>query len=267
MEMVVVAPHGPYLGQPVPVRSRFPAQRLLDGRVHEDPGDASFLSGGADDGRVLRRPSGRIHIEPVVAHHVRGRHLLPLAPRKAAVGHGSEPDIRIQADLVRGMARDHRSAARLRNVADEKTRPSVDARQAGGEPLQEADHLRMTPVAVAGEPHDLPVLAVDRDRRRPGHAASGIAADGSRAQIGRRGAPPEQLLRGEPGIAGISERRQRLRVEGAPVLRGGGATDEKSEREGERANRGHAARLACKLRLRNVPHAAILSLSRRRAGS
>ena len=45
-----------------------------------DEGPAFFLCGGADERGMLRRPSGRIDVEPVVAHHIGGGHVLTFRP-------------------------------------------------------------------------------------------------------------------------------------------------------------------------------------------
>ena len=45
-------------------------------------------------------------------------------PRELAVGHGREPDVGVEADLMAGMAGEHRAAARLRHVADQEPAPA-----------------------------------------------------------------------------------------------------------------------------------------------
>ena len=44
---------------------------------------------------------------------------------KRAVRHRRQPDVGVEPDLVRGMAGQHRPAARLRDVADQQARPAV----------------------------------------------------------------------------------------------------------------------------------------------
>ena len=60
-----------------------------------------------------------------------------------------------------GMAGDHRAAARLRHVADEETRPAVEATRVARQVLEIVEQARMSPIAVAREPHHLPVGAAD----------------------------------------------------------------------------------------------------------
>ena len=84
-----------------------------------------------------------------------------------------------------------------------------------------AIELRMAPVAIARQPHHLPGLAVDRQRDGAGETALGVEADRARLQA----APasrlrPNSSLAGCLGIVGIGERRQRLRIDRALVLRG-----------------------------------------------
>jgi hypothetical protein len=77
----------------------------------------------------------------------------------------------------------------------------------------------MSPVAVARNAHHLPGLAVDWQRDGARKAAFGIKADGAHRKRGGCRLAGEQL----PGRRGASfwlaERRQRLGIEGALVLR------------------------------------------------
>ena len=75
------------------------------------------------------------------------------------------------------MASDHWSTARLRHVADKKPRPAVKGARVTGKPLKKIEKPRIAPIAVAGEPHHLPVRAVDGKRHAPGEATFGIRAD------------------------------------------------------------------------------------------
>ena len=81
--------------------------------------------------------------------------------RENAVGHRREPDIGVEPDLMAGMAGDHRTAAGLRHVADEETRPAVEAARVARETLKKVEQARMSPIAVAREPHHLPVRTAD----------------------------------------------------------------------------------------------------------
>ena len=92
---------------------------------------------------------------------------------------------------MRSVAGDHRTAARLGDVADQQTGPSIDLGQACRQLLQQLDQIGMSPVAIAGKPHHLPGLPIGGDRRRAGDAAARIAANGLGAELGRRGAAAE----------------------------------------------------------------------------
>jgi molybdate transport system substrate-binding protein len=89
------------------------------------------------------------------------RHLLALAPGKLATGHRREPDVSVEADLMAGVAGEHRATARLRQVADEEPAPA-DLGSLVGEPFEELHQARIAPVAIARQAHHLPSLAVDR---------------------------------------------------------------------------------------------------------
>src|ERR1700760_3003724 len=56
MEMIVVAPERPHLGEPAAIALGFAAQRLLDRRIDEDALDPRLLRGVLDDGEMRRRP-------------------------------------------------------------------------------------------------------------------------------------------------------------------------------------------------------------------
>ena len=133
--------------------------------------------------RMLRRPQRVLHQMRLLVDHQGGAHVFALRPGHRAVGHRRQPDVGVEADLVRGMARRHRAAARLRDIADQKAGPAVGdgvARQF----LDQRDHRRMAPAAVARGPHHLPGRAIHGNGDAAGKAALGIEAD--RLRGGRR---------------------------------------------------------------------------------
>jgi hypothetical protein len=71
--------------------------------------------------------------------HVGRHHLFALAAGENAPGHRRQPDIGIEPDPMGGMSRDHRTAARLRNVPHQQTWPAIDGRDPAREALQELD--------------------------------------------------------------------------------------------------------------------------------
>ena len=104
------------------------------------------------------------------------RHVLPLLRRQDSVGHRGQPNVDIETDLMTRMAGDHWSAARLRHVADKKPRPAIKGACVARKPLEKIEQPRIAPVAVAGEPHHLPVRAVDGKRHAASEASFGIRA-------------------------------------------------------------------------------------------
>ena len=92
---------------------------------------------------------------------------------------------------MRGVAGQHRAAARLRHVADKNAGPMADGRHLARESFEEGDQGRMAPVAVAREAHDLPGGSVDGQGLTAGEAAARIEADGARRQRRRSGFAPE----------------------------------------------------------------------------
>src|SRR5580700_11163324 len=102
----------------------------------------------------------------------------------------------------------HRTAARLRQVADEEAVPP-DLLRLAGEALEKGDELRMSPIAVARRAHHLPGRAVDRQRYGAGEAALRIKTDGVRSKREGFGLARKQLFR---------RTRQQIGVGGRPLL-------------------------------------------------
>ena len=227
-------PIGTHFVQPRAIAARLAAERLLDRRIDKNALDLRVFGRRLDDGVMGRCPDIRVDVLAVGADHHGGRHFFALGRSQFAIGHRREPDVGIEPDLVAGVPGDHRPAARLRHVADQKPRPALLGTLLG-QPFEECHQVGVAPVAIARKPHHLPGLAVDRQRNAPGEAALGVEADGARFQgsrsqrrravVGHRrdrrgsGASPEQFLRGRFWIVGMGERRQRLWIERAFVLR------------------------------------------------
>ena len=93
------------------------------------------------------------------------------------------------------MTGEHRTAARLRNIADQQPRPAVQLLRRDRKVLDHVDELGVTPVAVARQAHRLPGRPVDGQRDGTREAAARIGANGARLQ--RRGllGGAEQRLR------------------------------------------------------------------------
>ena len=147
----------------------------------------------------------RIDVEPVGAHHHDRRHLLALVARQLPVRHRRQPDVGVEPDLVAGVPGEHRTAARLRHVADQDPGPAGILVGLGRQPLQQRDHVGMRPVAIARQPHHLPGVAGDRQRfARP--RCSPWRRSRSRASASPRAAPcgrttPWRRVLGSLGLA------------------------------------------------------------------
>ena len=98
---------------------------------------------------MLRRPDRRIDIHPILCDNICCRDVVPLGRAEPPIRHWRQPNIGIEPDLVRAMAGQHRSAARLRDVTDEKPGPAGLARQFLRQPLEKGDQDRVAPGAVA----------------------------------------------------------------------------------------------------------------------
>ena len=185
MEVIIVAVHRAYLGEPTAIALGFPAQRFLDRGVDENALHAGLLRRGADHREMVWRPGARIDIEPVGAHHHDRGHFLALIARQLPVRHRRQPDVGVEPDLMAGMAGEHGTAARLRHVADQYPRPARFLMRPGRQSLEQRDQVGMRPIAVARQPHHLPGFAIDWQRFRTGNAAFGVETDHARRH--RRG--------------------------------------------------------------------------------
>ena len=218
VEMIVMPPIGAHLVHPRFARV-FLTQRLLDRGVDEDALDLGFFRRGFDDARLALGPMGGIDAEPVGAHHIDGRHLLPVLAGERLIGHWGQPDVGVEPDLVRSVASHHRPAARLGNVAYEDSRPHPFRRRLARKALEEGDHRRMAPEPVARQAHHPPGLAVDRQRLRPRQTSASVKSDRARLDLDRRQFAAENFLRREFWVFGVGERRKRFCIERPGVLR------------------------------------------------
>src|SRR5262245_7531554 len=153
----------PYLGHPGMRFFRFDsAQFLLDRGIDEHALNLGLLSGGLDERDVLRRPGLRVEALPVVGHEIDGRDGVTLFPGQHAVRHRHEPDIDVEAGLMTSVVARRRSAARLRQVADQDTFPASRLGGSRREFFHELDQAGMAPIAITRQAHHLPGRSVDR---------------------------------------------------------------------------------------------------------
>jgi hypothetical protein len=68
---------------------------------------------GLDQRHLRRRPHLAVDILAVVGDHHGGHHLFAFLPCELVVGHGREPDIGIETDLMARVTVEHRAATRL----------------------------------------------------------------------------------------------------------------------------------------------------------
>src|SRR5690606_15703773 len=163
------------LSQPATIALNRVAELLLDTRMNEDSLYLRVARSAPQHRLVRGRPAIIVNVERVLAQHGGRTILFALLHRHPLGGHRREPDVRIKPDLVRSMARQHRATARLRDVADQKPRPTVLGRITR-ELLEQSDQVRVSPAAIAAEPHCLPVLPIWSDGDASGKAALGIEA-------------------------------------------------------------------------------------------
>ena len=171
--------------------------------MHEDARHLRIGGRAPDELHLHGGENGGIDGERILQHRYRG-HVLALLRGQDAVGHGGEPDIGVEPHLMAGMAGQHRPAARLRHVADKQPRPAVERARVAREPLEIIEELRGAPIAVAREPHDLPVGAVDGERDTAGETAFGVGADRARGEGSRASSPRRTARAPEAAWAGLS---------------------------------------------------------------
>ncbi len=161
--------------------------------MDEDARDFRVGGGAADEFGVGFGPDLRIDFLAALDDG-NGRHLFALFAGQHAVGHGSEPDVGVEADLMAGMAGEHRAAARLGKVADQQARPAVLRPGFDRQAFDEFDEIRVAPVAVAAEAHGLPGRTGFGQFDAAGEAAFGVKSDGAGFERGCDFLGAEQLF-------------------------------------------------------------------------
>ena len=178
MDVVGVAVPGPHLGHPgIVMLVLDAAQFLLDRGIDQHALDFRLLGRGLDEGDVRRRPGFRIDVLAVGGDQIAGGDILALFLAQLVVRLRHEPDVDVEADLVAHVAERQRAAARLRHVADQDALPAGGLGGERREALEEFDQFGMAPIAVARQPHHLPVRAVDRQFDAALQAAARVVAD------------------------------------------------------------------------------------------
>ena len=143
---------------------------------------------------MLWRPRS-VDPHPICGDKIGRRHFVPLSGAQPPVRHRGQPKIGVEADLMRSMPGQHRSASRLRDVADEQPGPARFGGKLRRQALQKRDQDRMAPRAVARRTHDLPIRSVGRQGHRAAETSPLVSADRPRRARGRRHLAAEQHLR------------------------------------------------------------------------
>src|SRR6516165_4008378 len=92
-------------------------------------------------------PHLRIDVEQIGRDHIGGRAELALLAALYVVWHRRKPNIDVEAGLMAGVVGEHRPAARLRHIANQKTIPA-NLFRALRKPFDEANELRIAPVCA-----------------------------------------------------------------------------------------------------------------------
>ena len=148
-------PPGPDLAQVGPVAFFIVAHLNLSPGEHEDTCHALVLGGFAQYRVVLFGPVA-VDIGTVRAAQRYGRDILARLARQAHVVARKHPDIDIQPQLVRAVARSHRPAPRLADIPDIETVPTRLLGRKPAEVLHVIDRFGVPPVAIARQSHRLP---------------------------------------------------------------------------------------------------------------
>ena len=143
-------------------------------------------------GELLRIDVARVAL---AGHQHRGRReTLTLLVAERVTRTGGQPDVDIEADLMRSVAGGHRTATRPAHVTDEDAGPAI-LRSGFAQPLDEADELGRAPAPVARRAHRLEVIAVGGQLLRAREASLGVAADRDWRAAGGRVLRAEELRR------------------------------------------------------------------------
>ena len=177
VDVVVMAVPWPHLRHPGRLAADGVAQLLLDRGVDQHALDVGRFGGGLDEGGVLRRPDFGLTCFQSSATRL----MADICSRSFGVSvclrHRHEPDIDVESGL---MAHVVEGRGPPRGCAMSPTKmpfQPVALARARREFFQEAHQRRVAPVAVARQPHHLPVRAVDRQFDAALQTAARVIAD------------------------------------------------------------------------------------------
>ena len=194
MEMVMVSVPWPDLAQIAPVSGFSVAHCNLCTREDKNPRHPWIAGGSFDDVVMCLRPLV-VDKGSIGPPHRNGRNVFAVRAAQVQPVGWAHPDVGIKADLVAGMAGEHRSPTWLADVAYVDTVPTgfagCDARQV----LQEVYRHWQTPIAVPRQTHRLPGRPSFSQLHLPGRTALCIASISCRRLGGCGIDPTEKLFR------------------------------------------------------------------------
>ena len=264
--LVVAHPHH-QLAQPGAIAGGGLAEPLLDPFVHEDAVEMRHLGGEPQQGGMLLGEDAVVDAAVVRPHQRAQARILALRWRETRPGLAFEPDVGVEPDLMAGMARWRRTAARLADVAD------IERRLAGsphllGQSLDEVDGDGLSPIAIAADADRFVARSVERQGLRALQAARRVEPDrlwrtgrrrgGLRPLLGRRGKGDES--NDEGGQEGLHSAKRTRWGRATPVAR-----EERSARltfcRPERSEGPHRSLHRCALNLRAMRSFATLRMT------
>jgi hypothetical protein len=225
VKMIIVLPPGPHFCKPRAISLGFLAQALLYGRIDKDAFHPGLFCRRLEQVRMPAGPDFGINVPAVCGDDDGRHHVLALQRSERAARRRPQPDIGIESNLMACMPVPHRATPRLCDVADQQSWPA-DVGGLARNGLQCGNEIRMAPVAVPGNPHDVPMRAVDWQRHGSRETALGIESDRSRLQYCRRALAGKEFLCRRRRILRVLDWRQRLRVQRAFILCCSGASPE-----------------------------------------
>ena len=120
----------------------------------------------------------------------------------------------------------HGATPRLRQVANKQSGPTRDLVHLVRKALEQLDHVRMGPIAVAGQPHHLPSLSINGQCLSTCETTFCIKPDGMHGQRSRQDFARKEFFCAKVRIIGIGQWWERFGVDATFVLCRSGAIEE-----------------------------------------
>jgi hypothetical protein len=219
MEVIIVPVHRANVGKPNSVALGFAAKCFLDGRIDEYSFDLWLLRGRANDEQMTWGKDLWVDVEAIGPYHHCCRHFFALDAGQFSIWHRRQPNFCIEPHLMTGVSGQHGATPRLRQVAHRQSGPTRNLVHLTRKALEQPDNISMGPIAVVGQPHHLPDLAIDRQCLSACEAAFRVKADGANGQRSGQGFAGKEFFCAKVWIAGVTQWRERFRFDAAFVLR------------------------------------------------